>query len=185
MCFEELTYVFSGNLCRVVARVNKDINFIGGFLFGGDVIINLDNIPEEYISKLDIADKYCNCNLGILPQQGNLQGGKKKAGNDWRLDIFLRKIKKYYLHNDKSILKLTKNRQNESITEAVLNFLGCKIIDGKIEETTNNDEKIYNFCDNLYGLNRDMVNRFLNCNVDAVDEYCSLLNDFWKCREIK
>lgn len=178
--FENLTYTSTGKGYRVVAKVNRGVKYVEGYTFGGDVIINLKNVPEEYKKVLNITDKYSNCNLGLLPQQGNLQGGKKKAGNDWRLDKFIEEINMHYLGNNESILNLTKNRDNKNSTIAVLDFLSCKITDGKIFEEKDCKKKIYNFCNNLYGIEKNMVNRFLE--VKSVEEYCVLLNDFWKKR---
>lgn len=182
---EGLTYSRSGKFFRVIAKVKTEVKYIGGYSFGGDVIINLDNMPEEYREIFKEMNKYSYTNLGILPQQGNLQGGKKKSGNDWRLDIFFKTINNYYINNDETILKRTKNRNNRTSTEMVLEFLGSKIGSGEVKEEPNKEEKIFNFCKNIYGISREIVERFLKCPKNiGTKVYCELIDDFWKERKL-
>lgn len=178
VCFDELTYT-SGKYYRVVAMTKK-LPIIEQCTFGGDVIINLDNVPEADRDKLIIKNKYSNCNLGLLPKEGNLQGGKKKLGNDWEIHKFLKAINSFYVDNNDTILVMTKNRNNRELTIRILDFLACKISDGKVEKARNDDAKIYNFCENLYGINEDLVSKFLHC--DDVNDYYKLLNEFWRQR---
>ena len=183
--FDELTYSRSGRFLRVIANVNASVKCVGGYSFGGDVIINLDNMPEEYRKYLNDVTKYQYSNLGLLPQQGNLQGGKKKSGNDWRLDIFLKTVNDYYCNDDETILNRTKNRKNRECTIAVLRFLGSTIYTGIVEEENCNEEKIYNFCRNIYGISREMTRNFLECSEHIEPkEYCKLITDFWNEREL-
>lgn len=180
--FDELTYSCSNNIYRVVAKVIKGIS---GFSFGGDVIINLSNVPKEYAEFLDLNDKYSNCNLAILPQQGNLQGGKKKAGNDWRIDKFIKVINDYYCKKNIKILELTKNRKNQQNTIEVLNFLSCYIYGGEINEAKTNEEKIYNFCRNIYGISDNLIVQLLEPDIiDTPQKWSNLINEFWIERKL-
>ena len=182
---DELTYSRSGKFLRVIAKVKNSIKYIAGYSFGGDVIINLDNMPEEYRKFFKDTNKYQYFNLGILPQQGNLQGGKKKSGNDWRLDVFLKAVNNYFSDDDETILIRTKNRNNRACTVAVLNFLGSKIDFGEVKTELNNEEKIFNFCKNLYGISRETVKEFLRCPEQVEPQvYYELIKAFWKEREL-
>ena len=180
--FNELTY----DSIRIVARIKKDIEKIGNYILGGDVIINLDNMPEEYKKKFP-ENKYEEFNLGLLPKEGNLQGGKKKTGNDWRLDLFIKSINRYYVCGDQGIFNRTKNRNNFILTKNVLDFFSREIVYGDKESVeVNNKEKIYNFCYSIYGISNEMTERLLECKEDVgPEEFRELIYAFWEERRIK
>ena len=172
---------------RVVAKAKKGIDKIGGYIFGGDVIINIKNMPDVYKAYFDHDSKYNECNLGIMPKEGNLQGAKKRIGNDWRFDLFLKAINRYYIDGDNTIIEQAKKRNNSDYTRNVLNFFSNKIASIADADRTDVDpkEKIYNFTGSLYGISREMTDRFLECdeNISAQDFYI-LIKDFWNERDI-
>lgn len=170
---------------RIVAKAKKGIGKIEGYTFGGDVIININNMTEEYKCFFDENSKYNECNLGILPKEGNLQGAKKKIGNDWRFDKFLKAINNYYLNGDREIIYKANNRNNSALTKNVLDFFFNGIIDTIDEDKTEKNPKIYNFTNALYGISSEMTDKFLDCKEDiGPEDFYNLILDFWKERDI-
>lgn len=188
--FNELTYYYtkrnSEYIYRVAVKVNPNIPDISNFMFSGDVIINLDNIPKEYRQEFEkIENKYQYCNLGLLPKEGNLQGGKKKAGNDWKLHVFLQEINDYYCGNNNKLLYHTKIRNNQKQTITILDVLGSSFDEsGNINFENDKKEKIYHFCDNLYGISRSLVNEFLSYKEETPKTYYDLICKFWEERTL-
>jgi len=172
---------------RIVAKAKKGIGVIDGYTFGGDVIINIKNMPEDYRCYFKDDDKYNECNLGILPKEGNLQGAKKRIGNDWRFDLFLKAINRYYLEDDNTIITQAKKRENSNLTRNVLDYFSNSISagnEGRVEG--NSTEKIYNFTSNLYGISKEMTDRFIACEDDInPEDFYTLISDFWEQRDIK
>ena len=186
--FQQLTY----DKIRIVAKSKENINELKNYIFGGDVIVNLDNMPENYRSLFKqnkYENKYMEYNLGILPKQGNLQGAKKKIGNDWRIDLFLKTIDKYYRYNDEKILEQSKNRNNSDFTKNVLEYFSVpRYFDNgnNISSEIKDSQKIYNFCESFYGISCNMTKKLLLCPNDIEPkEYYNLIINFWNERKLK
>ncbi len=166
--FSKLTYYKSGEFFRVIAPAKKE-----GFkdiMFGGDVIVNLDNVPFE----MD-EDKYSRCNLGLLPREGNLQWGKKKIGNDWKLYEFWKAVDDFYKCFPKDnayLLTKTKNRNNKELTIRVMELLR--------DNETQDDRAIFGFCRLLYGIEDE---EFIKMSVNEEIEGRDFIEQFWKMRE--
>ncbi len=162
------------NKLRIFKRgLKHPMQGLEGYFWGGDVIINLENIPWEVRDKINIGTKYELSNLGILPINGNLQGGKKKSGNDWELYKFWQVVDQYYNGHEEVLLSRTKNRNNLELTKRVMNYLGCGV---------QAENRIYHFCNILYGIDDREFVKWSITSVDLSNSHI-FINKFLEMRQ--
>lgn len=120
-------------------------------------------------------------NISLLPRTGALNNIKKSLGND-RLDTFLFALKIYYEEGITSFILSGAGGMNPPF---IANRNELKEFLDSFNCGSNNSESIYNYCKQMYHIEKELVNDLCSSGSkpidtpERVDKYLKLVRSFW------